>query len=62
MLYGYRHPAMLYLGQLCPPEAQLLVPWAAVLLCDISKLLNPEQQKRFQDIQSRWDAHHKNWK
>ena len=29
---------------------------------DISRLLNPEQLKRFQDIQSRWDARHKNWK
>ena len=29
---------------------------------DIAKLLNPEQLKRFQDIQSRWDAHHKDWK
>jgi len=27
---------------------------------DIAKLLTPEQLKRFQDIQSRWDAHHKN--
>jgi len=29
---------------------------------DIAKLLTPEQLKRFQDIQSRWDAHHKDWK
>jgi hypothetical protein len=29
---------------------------------DVAKLLNPEQQKRFQDMQARWDARHKNWK
>jgi hypothetical protein len=28
---------------------------------DMAKLLNPEQQKRFQDMQARW-ARHKNWK
>ena len=28
---------------------------------DIEKLLSPEQQKRFQGMQSRWDSHHKNW-
>lgn len=29
---------------------------------DIAKLLSPEQVKRFQAIQARWDAHHKDWK
>jgi hypothetical protein len=29
---------------------------------DLAKLLNPEQQKRFQDLQARWDSRHKNWK
>jgi hypothetical protein len=29
---------------------------------DLAKLLNPEQQRRFQDLQTRWDARHKNWK
>ena len=28
---------------------------------DIEKLLTPEQQKRFQEMQSRWDSHHRNW-
>ena len=34
----------------------------ASMRADIAKLLNPEQLKRFQGIQSRWDARHKNWK
>jgi Spy/CpxP family protein refolding chaperone len=34
----------------------------AAMRADIAKLLTPEQLKRFQGIQSRWDAHHKNWK
>jgi hypothetical protein len=29
---------------------------------DLAKLLNPEQKKRFQDMQERWDSRHKNWK
>ena len=29
---------------------------------DVAKLLNPEQLKRFQDMQARWDARRKNWK
>jgi len=28
---------------------------------DIDKLLTPEQRKRFQEMQSRWDSHHKDW-
>jgi Spy/CpxP family protein refolding chaperone len=27
---------------------------------DIAKLLRPDQQQRFQDMQTRWDARHKN--
>lgn len=34
----------------------------AAMRGDISKLLNPDQLKRFQDIQGRWDSRHKNWK
>ena len=29
---------------------------------DIEKLLTPEQQKKFKDMQARWDPHHRNWK
>lgn len=29
---------------------------------DLAKLLNPKQQKRFQDMQARWDGRRKNWK
>jgi hypothetical protein len=34
----------------------------ASMRSDVAKLLNPEQQLRFQDMQARWDARHKNWK
>ena len=28
---------------------------------DLSKLLSPDQQKRFQEMQARWEARHKSW-
>jgi len=29
---------------------------------DMARILDPEQQKKFQDMQARWNARHKNWR